>query len=118
MTPTKRKAIFDRADGRCEYCHQPFVSIVTADFTVDHIIPMLLGGHKTDMENLAACCKTCNGNKGSKMPIQHPRTGMKFNEFFEFNFKSKTEKKNDEQDKLVAAVNELTAQLKKMRGEE
>jgi hypothetical protein len=55
--------VYQRADGRCEYCllHQedtPF------RHTIDHIIALKHGG-ETIAENLALACMHCNVAKGS-----------------------------------------------------
>ena len=39
---------------------------VAFDLTVDHIIPLALGGAPTDRSNLAVLCRACNGAKGAR----------------------------------------------------
>lgn len=52
-----RQAIFDAWDHKCAYCGE------YAD-TLDHVIPKMHGG-LTIHKNLVACCRCCNGSKGS-----------------------------------------------------
>ena len=61
ITPRLRKQVRRRAAGSCEYCQYP-ESACYAAFHCDHCIPPLHGG-KTDMDNLAWACPTCNGSK-------------------------------------------------------
>ena len=53
-----RARILSRDGGVCAYCGE------TAG-TVDHVVPIALGGSNTD-DNLVACCAFCNGSKGAK----------------------------------------------------
>jgi 5-methylcytosine-specific restriction endonuclease McrA len=41
--------------------------------TVDHIIPLTLGGHRTDRGNLQAACAHCNYSKGARLAAARPR---------------------------------------------
>lgn len=52
-----RAAVFLRDSHRCQYCG-------TTDnvVTVDHLVPLRLGGEST-MENLLASCFSCNASK-------------------------------------------------------
>jgi 5-methylcytosine-specific restriction endonuclease McrA len=61
LRPT-RANIMLRDDEICQYCGKH-----TRDLTLDHVLPRSRGGQST-WENLVACCKTCNGRKGSKLP--------------------------------------------------
>ena len=48
-------------DGRiCAYCQQGDAT------TVDHVVPLARGGAPYDMDNLVACCSTCNSAKGDR----------------------------------------------------
>lgn len=78
MTPTPissalRQLVFDRAQGKCEYClvHQNF-SIYTHE--VDHVIAQKHGG-QTSADNLALACLSCNRHKGSDLTTFDPATG-------------------------------------------
>lgn len=68
-----RKLVIERAKGRCEYCliHQD-VSIYTHE--VDHIIAVKHGG-KTNADNLALSCLSCNRHKGSDFATIDLNTG-------------------------------------------
>ena len=52
-----RPAVLERDGYVCPYCGRP------AD-TVDHVIPVALGGTDT-LDNLVAACKRCNSRKGT-----------------------------------------------------
>jgi hypothetical protein len=53
-----RKRIFEHWDRKCAYCGEH------AD-TLDHLVPRHKGG-LTVPENLASCCRRCNGSKGAE----------------------------------------------------
>ncbi|MGL4649219.1 MAG: HNH endonuclease, partial [Caldilineaceae bacterium] len=50
-----------RAHGRCEYCLTPD-DFSTDAFTLDHIVPVVLGG-ANHSDNLAYGCQACNSRK-------------------------------------------------------
>jgi hypothetical protein len=54
----QRELVLVRDFYECVYCHEPATE-------VDHIIPRAKGGGH-ELENLVACCKRCNGRKGSR----------------------------------------------------
>lgn len=56
-----RSNILLRDEETCQYCGKR-----TRELTLDHIIPRSRGGQST-WENLVACCKYCNGKKGSHL---------------------------------------------------
>ncbi len=58
-----RKLVFERADGRCEYCLVP-EDIFFSRHQIDHIVAEKHGG-QTAEENLALSCTLCNMYKGS-----------------------------------------------------
>lgn len=69
-----RKLVFQRANGRCEYCrlhsddgYQPH--------EVDHVIAEKHGG-ETSEANLCLSCFDCNRRKGSDFASFDPQTGM------------------------------------------
>jgi len=68
-----RRAVADRAGGRCEYCRTP-ESVVFAPHEIDHIIAQKHGG-LTETENLAFSCTFCNKHKGSDIASLDPETG-------------------------------------------
>lgn len=47
---------------RCEYCCN-YIQFVDSDFTIDHDLPVGLGGSSTK-ENFWICCRQCNARKG------------------------------------------------------
>ncbi|WP_445247506.1 HNH endonuclease [Microcoleus sp. OTE_8_concoct_300] len=71
ISPALRREVFQRAEGRCEYCrlHQDF-SIYTHE--VDHVVARKHGG-KTVLENLALSCLPCNRYKGSDLTSIDPQ---------------------------------------------
>ena len=57
-----RALIWDKTAGHCWYCGKkthPF-----RDFTIDHLLPISKGGKET-YDNLAPCCRQCNGRKAT-----------------------------------------------------
>ncbi|GKY98169.1 hypothetical protein MPSEU_000774700 [Mayamaea pseudoterrestris] len=69
---TKRN-VFLRDEYRCQYCNVQFNS---KDLSLDHVLPRCLGG-RLNWENSVACCKICNGRKGSLTLKEISRVGMK-----------------------------------------
>ena len=47
----------------CQYCSNTFSK---QDLTLDHVIPISLGG-KTSWDNIVSACNPCNSTKGSKL---------------------------------------------------
>lgn len=77
-----RQRVFVEANYRCEYCLTSH-RLLGMPPTVDHILPVILGGSH-DRENLAAACYRCNEYKGrlthavdpssrELVPLYHPR---------------------------------------------
>jgi hypothetical protein len=64
MTVTKRTRyeVLRRDEHTCRYCHA-----TDQPLTVDHVIPVALGGGD-DPSNLVAACKDCNAGKSSSSP--------------------------------------------------
>lgn len=54
--------VFLRDDFTCLYCNQ---HVSRSMGTLDHVIPISLGG-KTNFENIVAACPSCNGKKANK----------------------------------------------------
>lgn len=73
VSQATRRAVRERAGGLCEYCHSSenwqYVS-----FTIDHVLPPLLGG-TDEADNLAYACFHCNRQKGSKITALDPISG-------------------------------------------
>lgn len=81
MNEVTEKFVWDRADGRCEYCRIP-ADVSLLPFQVDHIIADKHGG-TSDPTNLALCCERCNSFKGPNIagwldgkhvPLFNPRS--------------------------------------------
>ncbi|UCH78800.1 MAG: HNH endonuclease [Candidatus Coatesbacteria bacterium] len=68
INPARRRIKFNRRnvlrrDGfRCQYCGRS-----GPDLTLDHIVPLALGG-KHLWENVVACCQRCNNLKADRTP--------------------------------------------------
>jgi 5-methylcytosine-specific restriction endonuclease McrA len=60
------RRVWERAEGRCEYCHLPS-AFHPAPFQIDHIIARQHSG-ETNLENLALACIYCNRFKGPTWP--------------------------------------------------
>lgn len=58
--PTKERLWIEQG-GRCYYCAQ---DIKRVDWTVDHLLPLSLGG-TNEAANLKGACSSCNNAKGS-----------------------------------------------------
>lgn len=74
LSASLRKLVFDRAEGRCEYCLFP-QALSASSHQVDHIIAEKHGGI-TRESNLALCCTVCNLRKGSDIGTLDPATGQ------------------------------------------
>ncbi len=61
-----RRNLLARDGGRCQYCARLFVS---AELTIDHVMPRSRGGPST-WENLATACGPCNRRKGNRTPAE------------------------------------------------
>ncbi len=57
-----RRGVFARDGWKCQYCGGPAE-------TVDHVVPKSRGGVHT-WENVVAACKSCNGKKRDKLPVE------------------------------------------------
>ena len=51
--------------GVCHYCGKKFPP---SELTMDHIVPLSRGGRSTK-GNIVPCCKACNNDKNSTMPV-------------------------------------------------
>lgn len=68
-----REQVRSRAQGCCEYCSSQ-ERFATQSFSIDHIIPIQVGGRE-DLENLAFACQGCNSHKYNKTEAFDPFTG-------------------------------------------
>ena len=66
LTPTQRAKIYNKSNKTCAICGKP---LSIDDFTVDHIIPLSLGG-TYDEDNLQATHEKCNFMKGNLDPAE------------------------------------------------
>lgn len=57
-----RHAIYDRDGGRCHLCGE---LAPREDFTLDHLIPVVLGGNHTQ-DNVKVAHGVCNSRKGAR----------------------------------------------------
>ena len=62
----QRKIIYQRANGRCKLCGR---KIELNNFSLDHVIPLSMGGADS-MTNLQATCRGCNFQKSYFLPDQ------------------------------------------------
>jgi 5-methylcytosine-specific restriction endonuclease McrA len=54
-----RLACLQRDGYVCHYCGQDAT-------TADHVIPIASGGDPVSLDNMVACCVSCNSRKGSR----------------------------------------------------
>lgn len=54
------------AAGKCHYCGE---KVSHGALTMDHLVPLAMGGRSTK-DNLVPCCKSCNNKKKSMMPLE------------------------------------------------
>lgn len=73
ISPALRQQIAERDRHRCSYCHT-LEAVTGSAFTVDHIVPEILGG-QTTLENLCLACWPCNLRKGQRLVAADPETG-------------------------------------------
>lgn len=59
-----RKIIYNKSNGRCALCGQ---RLLLENMTLDHIVPLSMGG-KDSMGNLQASCFACNQFKKNILP--------------------------------------------------
>lgn len=80
----KKSIIYKKTKNRCAYCGiKLFIDIDHNDkkyMNIDHIFPRKHGG-KNNLENLFACCKSCNSKKNHKTIEEYRQfiTSPKFN---------------------------------------
>jgi 5-methylcytosine-specific restriction endonuclease McrA len=55
-----RLQALDRDQHVCQYCGAEGAT------TADHVVPIIKGGDPISLDNLVACCVTCNSKKGSR----------------------------------------------------
>jgi 5-methylcytosine-specific restriction enzyme A len=62
IPPEVRQYVFQRDKYQCQSCGR---TSVESNLTIDHIIPLALGG-QNDISNLHTLCLTCNQKKSDK----------------------------------------------------
>ena len=67
-----RRAVVERAQGKCEYCGMPEGASL-APHEPDHVIGEQHGG-STTLDNLAYACFRCNRFKGPNIATRDPQT--------------------------------------------
>ena len=72
MAKSRRRLVYERANGRCEYCQSPALHDILP-FQLDHIRARKHGG-PTKLSNLALSCLACNTFKGSDIAAIDPET--------------------------------------------
>ncbi len=73
ISKSLRRSVFDRAEGRCEYCLLP-VRYAYLPYEIDHIIAEKHGG-ETSENNLCLSCFECNRHKGSDVASYDDKVG-------------------------------------------
>jgi hypothetical protein len=68
-----RELVWQRAGGRCEYCHLP-QALTVLPHELDHIVAQQHRG-LTTAENLCLACALCNCHKGPNLAGLDPITG-------------------------------------------
>jgi hypothetical protein len=71
---TKQEQVRQRARYLCEFCHAD-ERWQYVKFTVDHVIPLSLGGGD-ELDNLALACFHCNRRKTNRLTEQDPQSEM------------------------------------------
>jgi 5-methylcytosine-specific restriction endonuclease McrA len=64
--PLNRRNIFARDENSCQFCGRRFPS---SELSIDHVIPLSLGG-STCWTNVVCACAACNKRKGGRTPRQ------------------------------------------------
>jgi HNH endonuclease len=72
ISDATKQSVRERARYLCEYCHS--LELLSANrFTIDHIIPISLGG-SDDLDNLALACRRCNERRYNFVAGIDPQT--------------------------------------------
>lgn len=65
-----RKLVFETGDWRCFYCYIDLNTLIPAERTIDHIIPVYEGGDN-NLYNLIPSCKSCNSARGGLTTLEY-----------------------------------------------
>jgi hypothetical protein len=72
ISDSTKKIVRERAEFICEYCHSS-ERLSASRFTLDHILPVSLGG-SDDVDNLALACRRCNERRYNFVKAIDPQT--------------------------------------------
>jgi 5-methylcytosine-specific restriction endonuclease McrA len=61
-----RENIYIRDEHCCQYCKVRFHA---KDLTLDHVVPVSLGGKK-EWTNIVTACRACNQRKSNRTPVE------------------------------------------------
>lgn len=73
-TPRQKQKVFDRANGRCEYCFSR-ADFSPSPFAAEHSLPRHSGGTNA-LDNLALSCQACNNHKFTSTNALDPGSGL------------------------------------------
>jgi 5-methylcytosine-specific restriction endonuclease McrA len=59
------KSIIRRTAKRCAYCNK---KLKKHEITIDHLVPIALGG-TDEYNNIVPACEACNNKKSGKLPL-------------------------------------------------
>ncbi len=54
------------SSGKCYFCGR---KTVFKEITMDHLVPLSMGGRSTK-DNIVPCCKSCNTKKKNMLPLE------------------------------------------------
>ncbi len=54
------------SSGKCYFCGR---MTVFKEITMDHLVPLSMGGRSTK-DNIVPCCKSCNTKKKNMLPLE------------------------------------------------
>ena len=63
-------------NNECAKCYKEFTSDRNSKYTIDHIIPLSLGGGLV-LENVQLLCQPCNSSKNNKIVFYRPKINFK-----------------------------------------
>lgn len=64
-----KKVVASAQEWKCHKCYQ----LLDANYEIDHIIPLYMGGDNTK-NNLQALCRNCHGHKTTEDALSHQHT--------------------------------------------
>lgn len=71
VTKRTRFEVLKRDDYTCRYCRS-----AEGELTIDHVVPIALGG-TDESDNLVAACRDCNSGKASTSPTEETVADVK-----------------------------------------